>query len=182
MRERRSALTSAEIADASLRMARHLWRLPAMARAARIAGYVAVAGEADCQPAMAHAQERGRPTYLPVLHGQQLVFAPAGPSGRMVCNRFGIPEPAGDAGCWLRGAELDVVLAPLVAFDGLGNRLGMGGGFYDRTFRFSTRRGPWRHPWIIGLAYDFQRVAELPARRWDVPLHAVVTESGALLF
>lgn len=153
-----------------------------MARAARIAGYVAVAGEADCQPAMARAEERGRLTYLPVLHGLQLVFAPASPSGRMVCNRFGIPEPAGDAGRWLRGAELDVVLTPLVAFDGLGHRLGMGGGFYDRTFRFSTQRGAWRHPLIIGLAYDFQRVAELPARRWDVPLHAVVTESGALRF
>jgi 5-formyltetrahydrofolate cyclo-ligase len=99
-----------------------------------------------------------------------------------VSNCFGIPEPAGASGRWLRGAELDVVLAPLVAFDRAGHRLGMGGGFYDRTFRFVVRRAEWRRPWIIGLAYDFQRVDALPVERWDVPLHAVVTESGAQLF
>jgi 5-formyltetrahydrofolate cyclo-ligase len=182
MRRRRAALDPGEVAAASRRVVHHLWQLPLLARASRIAGYVAIGGEIDCAALLAEAVERGRRAYLPVLHGEQLVFAPADCGDRLVRNRCGIPEPDSDTGRWLRGSELDVVLTPLVAFDGKGCRLGMGGGFYDRSLRFSACRGAWRRPWIIGLAHDFQRVAELPARRWDVPLHAVVTESGAEFF
>jgi 5-formyltetrahydrofolate cyclo-ligase len=182
MRRRRAALRPAEIAGASHSVARHLWRLPALSRAGRIAGYAAIGGEVDCAGLLSAAQARGRQAYLPVLHGGKLVFAPVDPAGGLVRNRFGIPEPAGDGRDWLRGTQLDVVLAPLVAFDGNGRRLGMGGGYYDRTFRFTVHRGRWRRPLLIGLAYDFQRVETLPARDWDVPLHAVVTESGAQFF
>ena len=69
-----------------------------------------------------------------------------------------------------------------MAFDDSGRRLGMGGGFYDRTFSFSRGRNLWRKPHIIGLAYAFQRVAALPMRSWDVALHAAVTEHGVTFF
>lgn len=175
-------MPTAEVAALSLRIARLLWRLPALSRCERIACYIAVGGEVDCAPIMAEALARGRRLYLPVLHGQALFFAPWDPRRDMVRNRFGIPEPAGDDGRWLRGSELDVVLAPLVAFDDAGHRLGMGGGFYDRAFRFIAQRGRWRHPHLIGLAYEFQRVDALPARRWDVALHGVITEHSARFF
>lgn len=181
LRRRRAGLKPGEIAAASLRIAHHLWRLPELARCRRIGCYLAVGGEVDCSAFVEAALARGRLIYLPLLHGPKLLFAPYDPAKRMVRNRFGIPEPIGSARR-LRGSELDVVLAPLVAFDDAGRRLGMGAGYYDRTFAFLPRRNAWPRPRFIGLAYEFQRAEALPARPWDVALHAVVTERGAQHF
>ena len=76
---------------------------------------------------------------------------------------------------------LDLVLVPLVGFDGAGNRLGMGGGFYDRSFAFLGQRR-WRRPRLVGVAFDLQRVDRLPRRAWDVPLDAVASERGCYRF
>ncbi|MBE58247.1 MAG: hypothetical protein CMD66_02345 [Gammaproteobacteria bacterium] len=74
--------------------------------------------------------------------------------------------------------QLDAVLLPLVSFDGLGGRLGTGGGFYDRYFADTETR-----PWMIGVAYSVQESLEpLPTQPWDIPLDAVVTESGYRIF
>jgi len=78
-------------------------------------------------------------------------------------------------------AALDIALVPLVAFDDYGRRLGMGGGYYDRTFAYLRHREHWRRPKLIGVAFEFQRVAELPAQPWDVPLDGIITEKGLLL-
>jgi 5-formyltetrahydrofolate cyclo-ligase len=182
IRGQRAALPPAQVAATSLQIARELWRLPVFSRCERIACYVAVGGEVDCGPIMAEALTRGRRIYLPVLHGRTLLFAPWDPGRDMVANRFGIPEPAGNSARWLRGSQLGVVLAPLVAFDDSGHRLGMGGGFYDRTFRFLAQRRLWHRPHFIGLGYEFQRVDRLARQRWDVPLHGAVTERGARFF
>lgn len=182
LRRQRAALSAAEVAALSERISRHLWKLPLLSRCRRIACYSAVGGEVDCTAILMEGLARGRSLYLPVLHGAQLLFAPWEPSRGLVANRFGIAEPADAGARWLRGSALDVVLAPLVAFDETGHRLGMGGGFYDRSFAFLAQRGDWRHPHFIGLAYDFQRVAALSPRHWDVRLHGVVTESGARFF
>ncbi len=182
IRRRRAALTPAEIQDVSARVAYHLWRLPPLARARRIAGYIAVGGEIDCAAFLAEAAGRGRQTYLPVLHAKKLLFAPARGPGPLISNRFGIPEPGPEAGPCLRGRDLDVVLAPLVAYDDRGHRIGMGGGFYDRSFSFLRHRGQWRRPLMVGLAYRFQRVELIAVRDWDVSLHVVVNECGARFF
>lgn len=90
-------------------------------------------------------------------------------------NRFGIPEPLGKA---VAPQRLDAVCVPLVGFDGRGRRLGMGGGFYDRTFAVNARkkRGNARGPRLIGLAHACQQVGRLPHEDWDVRLTGVVTE------
>ncbi|SDK01529.1 5-formyltetrahydrofolate cyclo-ligase [Microbulbifer yueqingensis] len=88
-------------------------------------------------------------------------------------NRFGIPEPVrGDSRSPL---GLDLVLVPLVAFDPSGARLGMGAGFYDRTFAFK-RHFPGAGPAMIGAAHQLQCVEHLPTDSWDIPLDAVVTD------
>ena len=74
------------------------------------------------------------------------------------------------------------MLVPLVGFDGAGNRLGMGAGYYDRTFAFRHARRHWRGPRLIGVAYDCQEVDAIDDRAWDVPLDGVVTESGVRMF
>jgi 5-formyltetrahydrofolate cyclo-ligase len=182
LRQRRAGLAPGQVSACSTRIARHLWRLPLLARSARIACYLAVNGEVDCLPIMREAVRRGRRIYLPVLHGPSLRFAPWLPGCPLTPNRYGIPEPVTGLGGWLPAAELDVVFTPLVAFDASGNRLGMGGGYYDRALAFTRRRSRWHRPAVIGLGYAFQQVDALPARSWDIRLHGAVTEHGARFF
>jgi len=119
----------------------------------------------------------GRHCYLPKikpLKPNQLWFMPYHLSSEMKNNRFGIAEVDLRANHAKRLSELDLVLVPLVAFDLNGNRLGMGGGFYDATFahlRKSTKR-----PKFIGLAWQNQLLDKLPSDPWDLPLDGVCTE------
>lgn len=109
-------------------------------------------------------------TYLPVVQGKQLTFARYTAETIWQENIFGIKEPVTTE--YLSGNELDIVLLPLVGFDSKGGRLGMGGGFYDRTF--ANKRADEK-PLLIGLAHDCQEVKSLPIEGWDVPLQAILT-------
>lgn len=142
-------------------------------------------GELDPTPLILQAWRMGKRVYLPVLssiHRDHLLFAPFTPDIALLPNRFGIPEPVSALRHCIPLARLDLVLTPLVAFDTSGNRLGMGGGFYDRTFAFLRRRACWFKPRLVGVAYGFQQVDGLEGRRWDVPLQGVITERGFRAF
>jgi 5-formyltetrahydrofolate cyclo-ligase len=96
---------------------------------------------------------------------------------RLQRNRFNIPEPRRARP--LAAQQMQVILLPLTGFDAQGNRLGMGGGFYDRSLRAPRRRHP---PLLVGVAHTAQQVDELPTEAWDIPLDKVVTDSGSLRF
>ena len=179
---RRRALPAQAVRRASRDVTRNAWQLPALRRARRIGMYLAVGGEIDCSGLLAQAHAAGREIYLPVLSGLALRFARYRPGEPLLANHFGIGEPAADKPRLVSGSALDVVLTPLVAFDANGNRLGMGGGFYDRSFAFLRWRIAWRRPRLIGLAHEFQRVETLRAETWDIPLLAAVTECGVYEF
>ena len=100
-----------------------------------------------------------------------LLFLHYTPETPLVHNRFNILEPELDVRHVLPLGSLDVVLTPLVAFDSAGQRLGMGGGFYDRTLQNWQHRGPYP----IGLAHDCQQVEQVPVEHWDIPLPEIVT-------
>jgi 5-formyltetrahydrofolate cyclo-ligase len=172
----RNQLSAETIADASLEISSRLWRLPMMSRSRRIAAYYAIGGEVDCKFAIQTAWNRGRKVFLPVLRSQELVFVPYLPNSDFLRNQHGIPEPISPKGLFFHPREMDVVLAPLVAFDVNGNRVGMGGGYYDRAFRFMRHRKKWTRPHLIGLAHEFQKVPQLKACSWDIALHKAVTE------
>lgn len=108
--------------------------------------------------------------FLPVLDGQALVFARYTADCEWQKNSFGILEPIDSTPA--TGSEMDMVLMPLVGFDDQGGRLGMGGGFYDRTFENKAQRTQ-----LIGLAHDCQEVERLPVESWDVPLGGILTPS-----
>lgn len=136
-------------------------------------------GELDLRPAVRRLWRAGKRCYLPALSGHRLRFLPYAAGSPLRRNRYGIPEPAlRHHRHWRDLRALDVVLVPLVAFDGRGNRLGMGGGYYDRTFAYLARARLWHRPLLIGVGYRFQRVGALPERAWDVPLAGVLTEDG----
>lgn len=172
----RAQLSAEQVSRAAWLINRHLWQLPALARCRRLACYVAVRKEADCRNVIAEAWSRNREVFLPVLHAGELRFAAYRPDTSLVANCYAIPEPAPQEPVAYRGSQLDVVLVPLVGFDERGTRLGMGGGYYDRTFRYLLHRAHWRRPRLIGIAYEFQRVDALRRKPWDVPLDTVVTD------
>ena len=179
---RRRRLSRSEIHRCSVRAARNFWRLNATWRSHRIGCYFAVNGELDCKPVIQGAWARKRAVYLPVLHRSELLFAAYKSGTPLRRNRYGIPEPVCAAHELLRATELDLVVTPLLAFDGSGTRLGMGGGYYDRSFRALKNRKRWRHPRLVGLAYAFQQVSLLERRNWDIPLTAISTEQHSFDF
>lgn len=157
----------------------HLLRCPFFLRANRYAGFVSHDGEPDLETLRFGASAAGKHAYLPVIRGKRLWFLPHQPP--MAPNHFGIPEPRARPGSRARLLSLDLVLMPLVAFDGSGARLGMGGGFYDRTFSYLRHRNHWRRPRLIGVAFEFQRVESVPVQTWDVHLDGIMTEQGLTL-
>jgi len=164
IKDRRLALQPDEIQAASRAIATRFWRLPAAARASRLGMYFAVAGEVDCAELIGEAWDRQRRVLLPVLRRDALAFAPYQANSTLGANRFGIPEPQVKSVALWSPQNLDLVAVPLVAFDSAGNRLGSGGGYYDRSFQFLRHRRVWRRPILVGLAYEFQKVPRLQAR------------------
>ncbi len=180
MRARRRALSPSERHHHSLALERNLASSPQFLRSRHIALYLPNDGELDLRPVIARAEAMGKRCYLPVLsplYHNRLWFAPYHQGDELQLNRFGIPEPILNWRQMRPVWTLDLVLTPLVAFDLQGNRLGMGGGFYDRTLAYLGRRRYWRKPHLIGTAYEFQCVEALEIQHWDVPLSGVVTES-----
>ena len=100
------------------------------------------------------------------------------PDDTLTPNRFGILEPTLEGNRLIPARNLDLVLVPLVAFDRTGKRLGMGKGYYDQTFAFLKQENTRKMPHLIGLAYGFQEIADLPMDDWDIPLYGIATEQG----
>ncbi len=180
IRAQRRQLTPQTISAHARLMANRASREIRFLKAKRIAFYIGVNGEMDPAPLVDQAFAMGKQCYFPVLThrpANRLVFSEFRHQSPQTINRFGIPEPAFPHRNSLSPWLLDLVFVPLVAFDLQGNRLGMGGGFYDRTFSFKTQRSHWRGPKLIGLAHEFQKSEQtLTANHWDIPLDAVITE------
>jgi 5-formyltetrahydrofolate cyclo-ligase len=178
-RRKRRALTSAQQIDNSLAFTALARREGLFLRAQRIAAYIGANGELEPTPLFDVIHAYRKRLYLPVLrpHPQlKLWFIHHPKRGTLVRNRFGIPEPPLKHRHICLPWALDVVLVPLVAFDMECNRMGMGGGYYDRTLAFLRQRRVWRRPQLIGVAHECQKVTRLPVREWDVPLDMVITE------
>lgn len=178
LRRQRQNLSPAQQHAASKRLAQQLSSSLVIRRAERIGVYLAADGELDPLPALLDIHHRRQKLYLPVLpkHADAVLhFAAWQPGEPLLANRYGIGEPSlqqrGLTPLW----SLDVLLMPLVAFDTAGNRLGMGGGFYDRALAVLVRQP--HKPLLLGVAHTFQQVDLLPAAPWDQPVDGVVTDS-----
>lgn len=117
---------------------------------------------------------------LPMLHADgRLRFAPWKPGDALVTNRYGIPEPDVDSNHALAPRDMALVVLPLVGFDARCHRLGMGGGWYDRSFAFRQVEPP--PPWLAGAAFESQRLDAIANESWDVRLDAVCSEHATYL-
>jgi 5-formyltetrahydrofolate cyclo-ligase len=137
-----------------------------------------VRGEADPRSVRKQALPHQR-FYLPVLSpfkDGRLWFVRWNAQTRFRLNRFRIPEPYPRYRDSRPASWLDLVITPLVAFDHTGTRMGMGGGFYDRTFSFKRTHPTSKRPCLCGFAYSFQQVSHLIRQPWDIPLDIVSSE------
>ena len=167
-----------QLQHASAQVAERLLQRREFLNATRIAAYVGSKGEIDPMPLLHVAHLMGKQCYLPVLHpflAGRLWFAPWTPRIGMTFNRFNIPEPVFRQRDCCKPQFLDLLLVPLLGFDANCHRLGMGGGFYDRTLAFRRHRDTWKGPDLFGLAHEQQRCDTLAVAPWDVSLDAVFT-------
>ncbi len=181
MRQARRQLSARQQATHASQLLRQIQALRAYRQGRSLACYLANDGEIDPHDIIEDAWKKRKSVYLPVLHPfkNSLYFAPYHPASKLVRNRFGIDEPDCPPAHWRNARQLDLVLLPLVAFDPSGNRLGMGGGFYDRSLAHLRLFRRWRKPALIGLAHELQNVPHIERRAWDVPLQAIVTHHRA---
>jgi 5-formyltetrahydrofolate cyclo-ligase len=181
-RELRNQLTALEQSNHAAALRKRVCRKAAFLRSHRVACYLANDGEIDPTNIVQTAWKLRKQVYLPVLSPFQskLYFAPYSAGMDMQINRFGIREPACRPRHWVCAWQLDLMLLPLVAFDENGNRLGMGGGFYDRSLAYRRSRTHSLKPTLIGLAHELQCEDGLVMNSWDIPLDMIATEQRVI--
>ncbi|OZG74907.1 5-formyltetrahydrofolate cyclo-ligase [Hahella sp. CCB-MM4] len=182
MRQKRRSLSAIQQKQASILLARQIERHHLRFQK-RWALYFANDGEISPAIWLKKVSDRNHAVYLPVLHPihhNRLWFLKLDANTRLRKNKYGIFEPDPRTTSRTPAWALNVICFPLVAFDTTGNRLGMGGGYYDRTF--APIRTRIKKPKLVGLAHDFQQVEELPSEPWDIALHGVATDRAFYRF
>ncbi len=173
IQDKRTHLSDSQQLRASTDCAKIILQSSHLTTTNKIALYLQNDGELNPKPLIEALWQQGKSIYLPVIKENtinSLRFAPYTPTSPMKENKFGIAEPTSGESCPID--SLDVIFLPLVAFDNSGQRLGMGGGYYDRTLA-AHKKAHYRK---IGLAYEFQRVDKLPSESWDQTLDLIITE------
>ena len=181
VRQARQLLSAEQQQQAAQALCQQFLNLPELTTSQHIALYLHNDGEIATKDLIQALWQLGKSIYLPVLHpftAGYLLFQRYQANTPMTCNKFGIAEPQLNCQDLKVVAELDLILTPLVAFDIRGQRIGMGGGYYDRTFAMQSLA----QQRMIGLAHDCQQVASIAAETWDVPLPLVVTPSAIFRF
>jgi 5-formyltetrahydrofolate cyclo-ligase len=179
IRESRGAIPKNYAVQASYKFSERFQELDSYQAAKCIAGYVPFEGEADPLPLMDRAIQEGKQVFVPVIvaKASPLKFAPWTRSVSTKKNRMGIEEPDIPANSLVSANELEFVITPLVAFDERCNRIGVGGGYYDRSFEFLRDvKSEDRKTVLVGMAYEMQFIDEIENQEWDVRLDGVVTE------
>ncbi|KLN97601.1 5-formyltetrahydrofolate cyclo-ligase [Moellerella wisconsensis] len=174
IRQKRQQLTKSQQQQAAQYISQQVLTDPKVQSAQTIALFLSFDGEIDTMPLIQQLWQRGKQVYLPVLHPfnrHSLLFLAYTPTTQLIKNRFNIQQPALDVQQVLPLNQLDIMLIPLVAFDLIGQRLGMGGGFYDRILAGWQQKGFYP----IGLAHQCQQVDKLPSATWDIPLPEIIT-------
>jgi 5-formyltetrahydrofolate cyclo-ligase len=178
LRAARRSLSAQDHRRRSKAAAKAIMRLRMFSAGKRVALYLPFDAELDTAALIAAARRRRVQIFVPVISDRRhcrMRFYPL--EGETGPGAFGISIPR------LRFTPLspqwlDLIIIPLVGVDGVGRRLGMGGGFYDRALAFRRRRRYWKGPHLVGLAFDCQRTDAEFAQDWDVRLNSLATESG----
>jgi len=176
IRKKRQALSIGQQYRASQKLLNQLLTCPEFIKARNIGIYLASDGEISLNSLLQsnHFRLKNKSFYVPIVQknkSRQLHFTKINKTTTLKRNRFGIFEPKQVNP--IKNWHLDLVLMPLVAFTTQGQRLGMGGGFYDTTFEKNKIK--IKQPKLIGIAHSFQCVDFLPNEPWDLPIKKVIS-------
>ncbi len=166
---------SAEDRDsASAIIAEKVIRSHEFVAARSVACYLPMRDEVDPSRIIERAWRANKRVFCPVIenHGD-MIFRQLDRDTTLQRSNFGLWEPVGSTS--IPAQQLDLVITPLVAYDKNNNRIGMGGGYFDRCFAFLRHRKRWLRPKLMGLAFECQKIEEIDANPWDVPLYCVVS-------
>lgn len=201
VRQKRNELSINDQQTAAVELSIKLQTLPYIQTAKKIALYLANDGELNPMLFIKWCWREGKEVYLPVIHPfnkHNLLFLRYGEETQLQNNKFGILEPVLDVTTVCPAYMLDVLCTPLVAFDANGARLGMGGGFYDRTLanwysqqskltsltlnepKITNIKSSMLYP--IGIAHNCQLIDAVPIEHWDIPLPEIITPNKRYLF
>ncbi len=190
LRQRRASVPEAVRRTAGRQIERQALHMRLIRRARRLGFYIPAKGEVDILPLLNRALWMGADCYLPMLPpraggwhgGRRLWFSRLGAERHYwSLNRYGILEYAHHPSR-VRIWQLNTVFVPMLGFDHQGYRLGMGGGYYDTSLSYLHRRRHWRKPLLVGVAFEAQRIEQLPHDPWDIPLDYVLTERRCYTF
>jgi 5-formyltetrahydrofolate cyclo-ligase len=193
LRQKRRHLSAIEQQGHSLRITKRIIYSRFIKHSKHIALYLPSDGEVDLTPLILRLFNQfnagKKHCYLPVIVSRRdaiIRFAPFEPGSKMRKNCFSIDEPVYQRRQLKSAAHMDLILAPLVGFDAEGNRIGMGGGYYDRALQHLKPKSEKGHsiikPRFVGIAHAIQKVEKLDRQQWDIPLHAIVTEQELSYF
>jgi 5-formyltetrahydrofolate cyclo-ligase len=186
IRQKRQSLDAATQQQQSLLLAKSLTTHPKVLNAKTIAIYLTNDGELNTDKFIRACWENQIKTYLPVLHPfskGHLLFLHYHAQTVMLRNKYNILEPKLNVQDVIPLEQLDIIFTPLVAFDTSGARLGMGGGYYDRTLsKWYAQKELTAKPYPIGLAHDFQQVDKIPSEHWDIPIPEIITPNQHFKF
>ena len=149
-----------------------------LCRHQRIAVYLDSDGELATANIIKRLLKMKKQVFLPVLFPfakNKLWFFPYTKETRLIKNRFDIEEPKFYRRR-ITTSSLNLIFMPLVGFDEQGNRIGMGGGYYDRTLSRCKTQTQSKLPILVGLAHELQKVNNIEKRSWDIPLDALLTD------
>jgi 5-formyltetrahydrofolate cyclo-ligase len=137
--------------------------------------YLPMRDEVDPSEIIERAWRANKRVFCPVIGANgQMNFHYLGRDTALLRNSFGIWEPVNDQ--IISPRQLDIVITPLVAFDKNRNRIGMGGGYFDRCFAFLRHRKNWLRPKLIGVAYGCQKVEKIQPNPWDIRLYSIYSD------
>ncbi len=140
-----------------------------------VACYLPTGDEVDTLEIFDRAWRANKRIFAPVLRKRgEMSFREIRPDSDLERNCYGVWEPS--TGTTIEPRNLDLVIAPTVAFDDDNNRIGMGGGYFDRCFSFLRYRKYWLHPKLIGVAFACQKVEKITPNVWDIRLYRVITD------
>lgn len=168
----RKSLSPFEQSQASKKVCTHITSMDTFQKARKIALYVAINGEIDLSYLINTEQSNKKTFFFPITRRDHtLIFLPVTSKTSFVKNKMGILEPDLPSSLAVNSYELDIIFIPVVAFDECGSRIGMGGGYYDRTLANNTES------FLIGVAYEAQKQPFINSESWDISLNAVVTQN-----
>ncbi len=176
-RYRRDSMPEPERLSASGMIANCVTRMPVFVRSRFVACYLSTGCEVDTSTIILRAWRMKKRIFVPDTHGSgKLTFREIRPDSEFARGPFGISEPID--GSVLAPSMFDLVIVPVVAFDSDNHRIGMGGGYYDRTFSFLRHRKSFLKPKLVGVAFDCQKVDKIAPNPWDIRLFRIITQTA----